>query len=452
MNYLSQSWLLSRRHLLKGAGITLALPFLDAMRPSRVHAATSSVLKPRRSVFIYLPNGVNTKEYQIQEPGPDYQLTKPLQSLEKHRAHITPISGLHHPTGLGQHHNCRRIWLTGGKLGPSDRNTISVDQLMAQLTAPITRYASLELSNQGGSLAWNADGIQLPAQSNPGVAFREMFEDPKGGIASQRRGFQRRGSILDAVIDEASSLSKELGSEDKGRLDQYLTSVREVEVRTQRSDKWLDTPRPKIDPSVVGKLNRDISLQMLGEYLRTMYDIIVLAFQTDMTRVVTFNTGEEGQGPAVPEIGVRQDRHSLSHHNGNADLLRQLTESDAFNVAQFSYFLERLSEVKDAEGPLLDTTMALYGSGMAYGHSHGNASLPLILAGGAKLGVKHGRHLDFNAAAKEFQGYEKHPGIHHKPVNAKARLSNVLLTMAQRMGVESPSFSDSLQACSELTA
>jgi hypothetical protein len=452
MNYLSQSWLLSRRHLLKGVGVTLALPFLDAMRPSRVHAATSAALKPRRSVFIYLPNGVNTREYQIQESGADYQLTKPLESLAKHRAHITPISGLHHPTGLGQHHNCRRIWLTGGKLGPADRNTISVDQLMAQLTAPITRHASLELSNQGGSLAWNADGIQLPAQSNPGVAFREMFEDPKGGIASQRRGFQRRGSILDAVIDEAGSLSKELGSEDKGRLEQYLNSVREVEIRTQRADKWLDTPRPKIDPSVVGKLNRDVSLQMLGEYLRTMYDIIVLAFQTDMTRVVTFNTGEEGQGPAVPEIGVRQDRHSLSHHNGNADLLRQLTESDAFNVAQFSYFLDRLSEVKDADGPLLDATMALYGSGMAYGHSHGNASLPLILAGGTKLGLKHGRHLDFNAATKDFQGYEKHPGIHHKPVNAKARLSNVLLTMAQRMGVESPSFSDSLQACSELTA
>ena len=452
MNYQSQSWLLSRRHVLRGAGITLALPFLDAMRPFRASAATNAALKPRRSVFIYLPNGVNTREYQIHQSGEGYQLPQPLQSLEKHRARITPISGLHHPTGLGQHHNCRRIWLTGGKLGPSDRNTISVDQMMAQLTAPVTRYASLELSNQGGSLSWNADGIQLPAQSNPGVAFREMFEDPKGGIASQRRGYQQRGSILDAIIDEAGSLSKELGSEDKGRLEQYLTAVREVEVRTERSDKWLDTPRPKIDPAVAGKLNRDASLQMLVDYLRTMYDIIVLAFQTDMTRVVTFNTGEEGQGPAVPEIGVRQDRHSLSHHNGNADLLRQLAESDAFNLAQFSYFLDRLAETKDADGPLLDTTMALYGSGMAYGHSHGNASLPIILAGGAKLGLKHGRHVDYNATLKDFQGYEKHQGIYHKPINDKARLSNVLLTMAHKMGVETETFSDSLNAASEITA
>src|ERR1700722_11144673 len=133
-----------------------------------------------------------------------------------------------------------------------------------------------------------------------------------------------------------------------------------------------------------------------------MYDLIVLAFQTDMTRLSTFSPGLEGQAPAIPEIGVKQDRHSLSHHNGNIELLDKLTASDAFNVAQFSYFLDRLKEVKDADGPLLDTTMALYGSGMAYGHSHGNASLPIVLAGGSKLGLKHGRHVDFNLI-KEFK-------------------------------------------------
>ena len=132
--------------------------------------------------------------------GADYQLSKPLASLEPHRDVITPFSGLHHPNGMGHHHNCQSIWLTGGKIGQSVRNTISVDQLMAQVTAPLTRYSSLELSNQGGSLAVNPDGIQLPAQFSPGLAFRELFEDPKGGIAKQRRGFQRRGSIIDAVL------------------------------------------------------------------------------------------------------------------------------------------------------------------------------------------------------------------------------------------------------------
>jgi len=182
-----------------------------------------------------------------------------------------------------------------------------------------------------------------------------------------------------------------------------------------------------------------------------MYDLIVLAFQTDMTRVATLTTGQEGQGPAVPEIGVKQDRHSLSHHNGNPELMGQLTASDAFNIAQFSYFLDRLSEVKGADGPLLDTTMALYGSGTAYGHSHGNASLPIILAGGSKLGLKHGKHVDFNLT-KEFQGYDKHVGIHFRPVNEKARLSNVLLTMAQKMDVKTDKFADSLGTVSEILA
>jgi hypothetical protein len=450
MNIQSQKWLLNRRHFLRGVGVSLALPLLDSMRPLRASAG-DKVLNPKRSVFIYLPNGVNTVEWQIREAGADYKLSAPLVSLEKHRAQITPISGLHHPNGLGNHHNCQSIWLTGGKIGAAVRNTISVDQLMAQVTAPVTRYSSLELSNQGASLARNADGIQLPAMTSPGVAFREMFEDPKGGIAKQRRGYQRRGSILDAIIDEADSLNSQLGSEDRGRLEQYLTAVREVEVRTERSDKWLDTPRPKIDPAAQSRLNRDVSLQMLGDYLRTMYDLIVLAFQTDMTRVATFTTGSEGQGPAIPEIGVKQDRHSLSHHNGNIELMKQLRESDAFNIAQFSYFLDRLSEVKDADGALLDTTMALYGSGMAYGHSHGNASLPIILAGGSKLGLKHGKHVDFNLT-KEFQGYETHKGIYHNPINEKARLSNVLLTMAQKMDVPGERFADSLGLLSEVLA
>ena len=411
--------------------------------------AAEKSARAKRSVFIYLPNGVSTQAYQITEAGADYKLSKPLLSLEKHRQNITPISGLHHPHGLGNHHNCRTIWLTGGKIGPSERNTISVDQLMAQVTAPSTRFSSVELSNQGGSLAWNADGIQLPPQSNPGVVFRELFEDPKDGLAKQRRSLLRRGSILDAILDEARTLGGQLGQNDRGRLEQYLIAVREVEVRTERSDKWLDTPRPKIEPDVQSRLNRDISLEKLGDYLRTMYDLIVLAFQTDMTRVVTFNTGEEGQGPAVPEIGVKQDRHSLSHHNGNPDRMRELAESDAFNFKQFSYFLDRLSEVQDADGPLLETTMALYGSGMAYGHSHGNANLPIILAGGSKLGLKHGRHIDFNTT-RDFQGYDKHPGIYHTPVNTKAHLSNLLLTMAQKMGVETETFADSLTTVSEV--
>jgi hypothetical protein len=441
--------------MLRGAGVALALPLLNCMTP--LHAAESKT-RAKRSVFIYLPNGVNTLDFQVTSPGADYKLSKSLMPLEKLRAQFTPISGLHHPHGLGHHHNCSTIWLTGGKIGPSERNTISVDQLMTQITAPITRYSSVELSNQGHSLAYSADGVQLPAQGHPGVVFRELFEEPAGGTAKQRRRLQRQGSILDAVLGEARSLGNQLGQEDRGRLEQYLTSVREVEVRTERADKWLDTPRPKVDPGDQAKLNRDISLERLGEYLRTMYDILVLAFQADLARVATFSTGNEGTGPAVPEIGVKQDRHSLSHHNANPKLMADLTASDTFNIQQFAYFLDRLASVKDADGPLLDSTMCLYGSGMAFGHSHGNANLPLILAGGSGLGLKHGKHVDYNAAGKA-EGYKydletpgKHYAICHNPVNSKGRLSNLLLTMAQKMDVPAEKFADSTGVVSEVLA
>lgn len=443
---ISQNWLLDRRHALKGLGVSLALPFLDCMRPLLI---AEKPVRPKRSVFIYLPNGVNTAEFQMQTSGQNYEMSKPLQVLHNHRSIITPISGMYHPHGLGHHHTCSTIWLTGGKIGPSERNTISVDQLIATVTAPKTRFSSLELSNQGHSLSYNSDGIQLPAIGNPSVVFRELFEEPRNGMASQRRELNRRGSILDTVIGEASALERQLGSEDKGRLDQYLTSVREVEIRTRRADKWLDIPRPKIEADIVSRLNRDVSLDRLGEYLRTMYDIIVLAFQTDLTRVATFSTGNEGTGPAVPEIGIKQDRHSLSHHNGNARIMQDLAASDTFNLKQFGYFLERLASIRDPDGPLLDSTIALYGSGMAYGHSHGNASLPLVLAGGSALGFKHGQHVDYNLT-KNFQGYDKHPAIYHNAVNSRAHLSNLLFTIAEKMDVAIDRFADSNSSASEV--
>lgn len=443
---------LSRRHLLRGMGVALALPCLDIMRPAQA-AAPAPV---GRSVFIYLPNGVNTLDWQITQRGTDYALSKTLAPLEPFRGRITPLSGLHHPHGLGHHHNCRKIWLTGGKLGDTERNTVSIDQLIAQKTAQLTRFPSLELSNQGASLAWNPDGMCLPAQGNPGVAFRDLFQEPAGGAEAQRRRLARKASILDAVLEQAHGLERQLGSDDRGRLDHYLTSVREVEVRTERANGWLDTPRPTIAPEVAANLDRDVSLDRLGDYLRTMYDIIVLAFQTDMTRVVTFNTGEEGQGPAVPEAGVKQDRHSLSHHNGNPTLMADLSTSDRFNVQQLAYFLGRLAEVHDTQGPLLDSSIVLYGSGMAFGHSHGNANLPLVLAGGTALGLRHGGHVDYNRHGS-FTGYTlSDPNVHyhicHRPVNPRAHVSNLLLTVAQRMGIEAESFADSNGIISEVVA
>ncbi len=446
-HFLSQSWLLKRREVLRGLGASLALPLLDCMRPLR---AAEKDARARRSVFIYLPNGVNTNDFEMAKAGKGYELSRILKPLEKHRGSVTPISGLYHPNSFGIAHSATQTWLTGAKHGPTDRNTVSVDQLIAGVTGLKTRFPSLELSNQGHRLAVSADGIQLPAERNPAVVFKRFFMEPAGGVTKQRRRLNRKESMLDLVLGDAKSLAKKLGPEDRGRLEQYLGAVREVEKRTKRAETWLETPRPVIDTGVAGKLNRNVPLERLGEYLRTMYDIIVLAFQTDMTRVVTFNTGNEGTGPAVPEIGVKRDRHSLSHHNGNKEALEQLTRSDEFNVLQFAYFLDRLSEVRDGDGTLLDTTLALYGSGLSYGNSHGTTSLPLVLAGGAGLGLKHGGHLDYNQQVKGFKGYGQGVGVYHSPVNNKAHFSNLLLTMAQKMGVGTKTFADSNGVISEV--
>ena len=447
-NYLSQDWLLNRRHALQGLGVAMALPLLECMQPLR--AAEQKTDRARRSVFIYLPNGVNTNDYEMKSAGRDYELSRILSPLQQHRQHITPISGLYHPNSFGVAHNATQTWLTGAKHGPNDRNTISVDQLIASVAGPRTRFPSLELSNQGQPLSVSSDGIALPAERNPAVVFQNLFAEPTDGIHKQRRGLQRKQSILDLVLDDAKSLSNKLGKSDRGRLDQYLVSVREVEIRTKRTEAWLETPRPQIEADVTAKLNRDIQLKRLGEYLRTMYDIIVLAFQTDMTRVVTFNTGNEGTGPSIPEIGINRDRHSLSHHNGDKELLDQLTRSDEFNVRQFAYFLDRLANVSDAEGPLIESTVALYGSGLSYGNSHGTTSLPLVLAGGQSLGLKHGSHVDFNQQVKQFKGYGDGIRLYHSPVNDKAHFSNLLLTIAQCCGVEAESFADSNSTLSEV--
>ena len=444
-NILTQSWLIERRHALRAMGSCISLPFLECMVPLR--AAEQQTASPRRSAFIYLANGVHSLNYQITTPGKDYQFSRSLKPLEKHREMITPISGLHHPGSLSHHHNCISVWLTGGKLGPSDRNTISVDQKMAEITAKHTRYPSMEIALTGDSLGWTADGVRLPSMRRCSEIFASLFEEPKGGKTVQRRALRRKGSVLDANLTEVRRLEQAMGSADKGRLDQYLTSIREAETRTRRADAWLDTPLPTVSSADRQRTNRDVAATMAGDYFRTVYDLIVLAFQTDVTRVATFSLGGEGDAFAIPEIGITESRHQLSHHGGDKGYMEKLTMYDTFAVEQFSYFLTRLAETKDLNGkPLIGSTMALFGSGMSYGHSHGNANLPLVLAGGSDLGLKHGRHLDFNQGHFKCYQLDK-PGEHYslcsRPANPNAYMSNLLLMMAQRMGVETDKFGDS---------
>ncbi len=455
MNIQTNNWHLSRRHVLRGLGATIALPMLNCMSAA---AAPSAAKSPRRSVFLYVPNGVNTLTWQIQKAGKDYEFTSPLKSLERHRQEVTPISGLHHPMVLGKAHNCDQVWLTGADVprdGGAFRNSVSADQLMAEVQGEFTRFPSIEMAIEGHSLAWSQDGIQLPAERNVGSIFNRMFGEEKGGKEAVRRRLARRGSILDSVLDDASRVNRKLGSEDRNKLDEYLTAVRQVEIRTEKAEAWLDVPKPELKKSEADKFTRKMDKTQVQEYHRLFYDLMVLALRTDMTRVITCMICSEANGGAIPDIGISQTRHGLSHHNGDPEQLRRLTQTDTFLVEQYSYFLDQLKAYSDEEGSLLDTTQVLWGSGMSYGHSHGNANLPTLYAGGKALGVKHGQHVDFNLptiGSYNVAEANAHYKICGRPVDSSAHLSNLLLTMLQRMSVETETFQDSNGTISEVVA
>lgn len=445
-------WQMSRRTALRGLGATIALPLLNSM------AELPAAAKPRRSVFLYIPNGVNTLTWQIQKAGADYEFTAPLKSLEKHRADITPISGLHHPMVIGKHHNCEKVWLTGANVpgdGGAFRNTVSADQLMAEVQGASTRFQSLEMAIEGTSLAWSRDGIQLPADRNTQQIFNQLFGVEKDSKETIRRRLSRRGSILDLVADDAKRVNRGLGTEDRSKLDEYLTAVRQVEERTRRADEWLNVPKPAVPADTAARLTRKLSMAEAGEYYRLFYDLMALALRTDSTRVITCGIGSEGNTSGIPEIGILQTRHGLSHHNGDPEQLRRLTATDTFLIEQLSYFLDQLKAAQEDGRPLLDTTQVLWGSGMAYGHSHGNANLPTILCGGKALGYKHGTHVDFNLpkiGKYDVADANGHYRICSRPVDDTARVSNLLLTMLQRAGVKADIFQDSTGALSQIVA
>ena len=301
--------------------------------------------------------------------------------------------------------------------------------------------------------SWSRDGIQLPAERNTQQIFNALFGVEKESKETIRRRLSRRGSILDGVADDAKRVTKNLGSADRGKLDEYLTAVRQVEERTKRADEWLNVPKPNVPATDADRLQRKLSMSEAGEYYRLFYDLMVMALRTDSTRVITCGIGGEGSASGIPEIGILQTRHGLSHHNGDPEQLRRLTMADTFLVEQLSYFLDQLKQHQEGDQPLLDTTQVLWGSGMAYGHSHGNANLPTILCGGKALGYKHGTHVDFNLpkiGKYDVSNVQEHYRICSRPVDGDARLSNLLLTMLQRADVKAEQFQDSLGPMSQI--
>lgn len=440
---------LPRRTLIRGLGVSLALPLLEAMLPRSVHAAPSTFRPMLRSgtrpvprtVFCYVSNGVNIRDWVPETVGRGYTLSPTLQVLEKHRDSFSVLSGLGHPKATGGHSGAD-TWLTGADLsavpGRDYSNSVSIDQVIASRIGTATRFPSVEISDESGTggalhshtLAFDANGTPLPAENHPHRLFQRLFvpEDASSRSAALRRYAEKR-SILDEVLGEARALEKRLGQADRQKLGDYLQSVRETELRVQRLVDWVDVPLPEVDRSGLQLESQPGNAHDRPMWLDVMLELTYLAFVTDATRVITFQWAREagGFGPGG------QNHHELSHHGGDPDMLRKLAEVDRGYLKHLDRFLTLLKTTGEGDRCLLDHTMVLYGSGMNSGErgDHSPKNLPLLVAGGGAWGLRHGQHLG-------------HPGETHPP------LSNVLLTLASKMGVETPAFQDSTGTLSAL--
>ncbi len=397
------SWLLDRRTLLRGAGVALALPWLEAMS-----LAAPTANKPQRFCALFFANGVSLpdeKHAAFQDwhwfphaAGDNYRLTKSLEPLELHRQEMTILGGLSHPTSRGLvGHNTGDVWLSGADIRENLNNSISIDQVIARQLGEHTRVPSLVLSSSGGvgpksrttTISFDAQGRAIPAESSPRSIFERLFERPnEDDYAARQRALASGRRRVDFLLDDARSLRNRLGHNDQQRLDEFLQSLTEVEARMVRAEDWLDKAMPEVDRSAI---NLDVSPDGPTEFIRTMLDLIVLAFETDTTRVATYQiSAEDGAGicdrfPTILGIGDR-GHHQLSH--GTPEPWAQY---DRYLAEHFSYFLERLKGLRERDERLLDDSLILYGSGTSTTHNARN--YPLVLAGGKNLGLKHGRFI-----------------------------------------------------------
>jgi hypothetical protein len=409
-----------RRTFLRGLGTTLALPLLESVAPvSKVFAADtvadSAAGAPRRMAFIYVPNGANMADWTPKAEGTDYELPSILEPMQPHRRELQILSGLAqrkanpNGDGAGDHARASASFLTGvqaRKTAAVDiRVGVSVDQVAAARVGRNTRLPSLELGcdkgQQAGScdsgyscayqfnLSWKSDTTPLPPEVDPRQVFERLFSNGIPGETAEARARRQatHQSILDFVLEDARGLRRNLGATDRRKLDEFMTSVREIERRIEQAEKF-GVARP--DYTKPTAIPRDYA-----EHIRIQYDLLALAFQTDTTRVSTFMIAHDGSNRAYPFIGVSDGHHDLSHHGGNAEKKKKIARINRFHVEQFAYFLEKLKSIKEGAGTLLDHCMIVYGSGIADGDAHSHSDLPVLLAGRGGGSLTPGRHVRF---------------------------------------------------------
>ena len=406
----------SRRTFLRGAGVTLALPLLEAMTPLRAQAAAQA---PRRMVCINTTLGLHTPNLFPSAAGKDYALTPYLEPLAEFRRDFTVFSGLSHPEVDGGH-PAELCYLTAAPHPRADnfKNTISLDQYAIEKLVPDTRFGSLTLaSSSSRGLSFTRSGVPIPADERPSRVFKNMFVDGTANeVNAQVQRLKQGQSIMDTVLGEAKDFQRGLGKPDREKLDEYFTSVREVEVRMVKAQDWARRPKPKVD----AKPPVDIASSVeVPARVRLMVDLMHLALQTDSTRFITFALNGLNAVPVI--AGVTQDWHNLSHHGQDPAKLTELKVVELQQMKLFGELLAKLKGMQEQGGNLLDRTIVMFGSNLGNASSHDNKNLPVIVAGG---GFRHGQHLAFDP--------KKNPP-----------LSNLYVQFLRRLGAEVNTFGSS---------
>jgi len=400
-----------RRTFLKGTGISLALPWLDAMSVHANSATNAGAIAPsetpRRAVFGFFGLGINGRDFTPADAGPDYTLTPILKPLEVHRKDFTVLSGLRLTHSGG--HVGDRTFLTGTNTrSAGGKLRVSCDQELAAAIGRDTRYPSLSLGIRRGTgfggyqdhtISWSPAGMPIPAENRPHVLFDLLFRPDTPATLTQREAeFTRRSSVLDSLRVEARKLEDSLGKGDRQKLEEYLTGIRDLERRMQDDKNWLRKPKPNVETLNFGK-EQGLDPEKAGleyrRYQRLMFDIITLALQTDSTRVVAYLArmdGQDGTG-AWKEKGNPYNYHEMTHHGEDPDKLKWFTQADIWYMEEWAYFLGKLKSVKEGDATLLDHTLVAYGSSGGSINAHHNHHLPAMIAGGARLGMKHQGHL-----------------------------------------------------------
>ncbi|QDU29216.1 hypothetical protein ETAA8_43230 [Anatilimnocola aggregata] len=437
---------ISRRTVLRGLGVSLTLPWLEAMGSVSSWAADAgsrkSATAPVRMAFLYVPNGKNMADWTPTAEGTNYELPHILKPLEELRHDFNVLTGLTadkarpHGDGGGDHARALGAFLTGAQPRKTDgtdiRSGISVDQVAASRIGDQTRLASLELGCEAGSMAGNCDSgyscvysstmswrsatQPLPKEVNPKLIFERMFTTTPAKDRVERD--QKRKSVLDFVREDAKDLSGKLSSNDVRKLDEYFSAVRDIEQRIDRASHLPEVKTP--DFPVPAGVPKDYA-----EHIRLMCDLMVLAFQTDVTRVATFVLANEGSNKPYSFIGVNEGHHDLSHHGNDAKKKEKIRDINTFHTSQFAYLLKKLKSIPEGGGTLLDNCQIAYGSGNSDGNAHNHDNLPILLAGRGGGTIQTGRHIKYQ---------------NETPLN------NLWLSMLERVDVRLPFLGDSTGA------